>query len=445
MKYWELNRVVEYLQKFKRVNQIYRVDYQTIKIEFDRDSHIYFNMKRGGSFIYMRREGDIRPDKINSPFDTLLSHRFNRSKIEKIEIINSDKILRITLSNSNKYKSVTSSIQFEFTGKHTNAILLDEDEDVLEALHHINEYQSVRPVRVGKPLQNPPKPDFQFKLDGNMPNVEEYLQNRYISFLEERLSQTKKREIKKLQSKLANLQKRLKNIESEEKLFEKADEYREIGELILINLYSIPKYGEKIKLINLSGDEVEFNRPSEAKDNNHMANIYFHNSRKMRRKGENSRIERDSLIEKIEFMEKMIDAISTSRSLEEIHILTGGKQEQKRKSRSDDSELFQVFWIEGHKVMLGKSEKGNVQVLEKSRSSDIWIHLKDRPSTHVVVVTDRKEIKESIIREAGKLCAKFSLSESGRYLVDYTERRYVRIQSGSNVLYTNYKTMQVEI
>ena len=52
IKYCELKEVVKYLEKFKTINSIYRIDYNTLLIEFDRANFIYFNMERGKSFIY---------------------------------------------------------------------------------------------------------------------------------------------------------------------------------------------------------------------------------------------------------------------------------------------------------------------------------------------------------------------------------------------------------
>ena len=43
------------------------------------------------------------------------------------------------------------------------------------------------------------------------------------------------------------------------------------------------------------------------------------------------------------------------------------------------------------------------------------------------------------------LCAKFSVDFSGTYEVDYTQRRNVKVQSGSNVLYNPYTTTIVKI
>jgi len=445
MRFWEFTQIVEYFQQFKKINSIHRIDYETLMVEFDRENFIYFNMRRSTSFIYKKENTTIRPNKITSPFDTTISQRFQRTQIENIEIINKDKILRISVVLSNKYKTETSSIQFEFTGKHTNIILIDENNLVVEALHHISEFQSIRPVKLGRNLENPPKPDFEFKTGEKIENIKEYLENKYHSFLNVQLNGMKNREIKKIDRKILKLEKNLAKAENEQTLFQKSDKYKEIGELILINLYSIPKYTKSIKLINFQGENIEFERPNEARDNSQMANIFFTSSKKFKRKAENSKVEQQSLNGKIEFLKKLKNAIFDSLNFEELAILIDKPKESRKEKRESSQEFFETFWIEGHKIILGKSANGNIHILDKSKSGDIWIHLKDRPSSHVLIITDKREIKESIIREAGKLCVKFSVSEKGSYLVDYTKRRYVRIQSGSNVLYTNYKTIKIDI
>jgi len=445
MRFWEFTQIVEYFQQFKKINIIHRIDYETLMVEFDRENFIYFNMRRSTSFIYKKEMATIRPNKITSPFDTLVSQRFQRTQIEKIEVINGDKILRISVRLSNKYRMETSSIQFEFTGKHTNIILLDENQNVVEALHHISEFQSVRPVKLGRELDNPPKPDFEFKKGEKLENLDKYLENKYLNFLTVQLNGIKNREVKKIDRKIEKLVKNLAKAENEQSLFRKSDKYKEIGELILINLYSISTYSKSIQLANFQGEIIEFERPNEAKDNSQMANMFFNSSKKFRRKAENSKVEQKSLNGKIEFLKKLKNAISDSQNFEELAILIDKPKENKKEKRESSQEFFETFWIEGHKVILGKSENGNIHILDKSKSGDIWIHLKDRPSSHTLIITDKREIKESIIREAGKLCVKFSVSEKGSYLVDYTKRRYVRIQSGSNVLYTNYKTIKIDI
>ncbi len=70
--------------------------------------------------------------------------------------------------------------------------------------------------------------------------------------------------------------------------------------------------------------------------------------------------------------------------------------------------------------------------------------MKDRPSAHVIITTDKQKISQEVIQNAAKLCINFTMFEKDRYLVDYTQRREVNIQDGANVLYNKFKTIEVD-
>jgi predicted ribosome quality control (RQC) complex YloA/Tae2 family protein len=442
LKFWQLSEITKYLQQFKEIKTIYRIDYKTLQIEFQKNQKIRFHMQRGNSFIYKNLD-EVRSEKVFSPFDTLLSSRFQKSKIDKIEMLNGDKILKISVSIANKYKKTTSALQLEFTGKHTNIIILDSENVVLEAIHHISEFQSVRPVKVGETLELPPKPDFQFKIGERIDDIEGFLSNEWQKYISQKLQNLKEREIRKIEKRISKLEKSFDEVKNSEIFFEKSQEFSENASLVLANLHRVPKYDESFRLVNFYGDEVEIHRPKESRDNNHMVEIFFDKAKKFRKKGENSEIERINLIEKIDFLERMILNIEKSQKISEVDILTNRGKEKREKR--EKNELYETFWIEGYKVLLGKSERGNEALLKDAKSRDIWLHMKDIPSAHTLIVTDKQNVPDDVVIEAGKLCLKFSVKESGRYLVDFTKRRHVRVQSGAKVLYTHYKTIEIEM
>ena len=127
-----------------------------------------------------------------------------------------------------------------------------------------------------------------------------------------------------------------------------------------------------------------------------------------------------------------------------------GRESEKNRDSIQQDESIEIFWIEGYKIMIGQSERGNISLLERSKGNDWWLHLKDRPSAHMIIVTDRREIESNILFESSKLLAKLSLSKinnnSGdKFIVDATRRKFVKVQNGANVLYTNYKTFIIYI
>ena len=115
-----------------------------------------------------------------------------------------------------------------------------------------------------------------------------------------------------------------------------------------------------------------------------------------------------------------------------------------QKNRDKKETNIENFFFQDYKISLGKSEKGNIALLKDAKMSYFWLHLKDMPSTHVIIRTSKKTLPEDVVEFAAKLCVNFSINEKGRYLVDYTQRRNVKMRDGANVNYIEYKTISVK-
>jgi predicted ribosome quality control (RQC) complex YloA/Tae2 family protein len=421
----------------------YRVSDTQIRVVFDHDTVITFEMRRDNPSIFLSPTHE-RGKMYQAPFDVLLSKRLGRSTIQSITLHNNDKMIRIMVSQSGSYKSETTILQLEFTGKHTNAILLDRDETVLEALRHVDADISVRTVRVGQPLVNPPPPSFTPK-SYPIDNVENFLREAYIQYSDGILERLKREKSALIGKRLGQLKTHLRELEDEELLAKEASQCQYIGHLILANLNTIKGYETKIKLDDFDGKPIEFEVPSGCRDASSMAQFFFKRSKKTKQKALGLYKERENLEEKIRHLALFTQTIQEAKTPEEIALLFPAKTVgTKAKPTAKQSDSVAEFWIEGHKVSLGKSEKGNIQLLQNSRAKDIWLHLKDRPSAHVIITTDKQQLSEKILQAAAKLCVDFSVFEKGRYLVDYTPRREVKVQNKANVLYTDAKTIMVD-
>ncbi len=443
MKFSHLEQIVHYLQQFKQINNAYRLSDTQIRLVFDNNCVLTFEMRRDNPSIFMAPTAE-RGKMYQAPFDVLLSKRFSRSTIQSVTLHNNDKLIRIIVSQSGSYKSEITILQLEFTGKHTNAILLDKDETVLEALRHVDAEISIRTVRVGQTLINPPSPSFTPK-SYPIADVEQFLQEAYAHYSNGVLERLKGEKSALILKRLEQLKTHLSQLEDEEQLNTEALKSQHTGHLILANLQSIKGYETHIKLDDFDGTAIEFDVPSGCRDASSMAQLFFKRSKKAKQKALGLYKERENLGEKIRHIELFVQTIKEAKSPEEIALLFPPKVVgTKAKPTTKPLDSIAEFWIEGHKVSLGKSEKGNIQLLQNSRARDIWMHLKDRPSAHVIITTDKQQLNDKILQAAAKLCVDFSVFEKGRYLVDYTPRRDVKVQSKANVLYTDAKTITVD-
>ncbi|QOY52203.1 NFACT family protein [Candidatus Sulfurimonas baltica] len=439
MKLSHLKQIITYLQKFQKISAIYRVSDTVIKVAFDRDDEIYFDMQRSNSKMF-RCPSYARSKVYNAPFDVLLAKRFNRSNILHVELVNGDKIVRFKTSVASAYKEEITYLQFEFTGKYTNVIILDENDVVLEALRHVDLFSSFREVRVGQKLLDVPVAPFVAK-EYPLDDVEQFLNDEYAQDIEEKLSSLKKQKVSFLNKKLKKLEKLYASLDDEAKLQAEVENCQHYGNLVLANMHNINPYQRVLHVDDYEGKSVEIELHKEFSSVSQMANSLFTRSKKAKQKVLHLYIEKESLSSKIEHIKLFIHTVQEAKDIAKIQLLFP-KNVQAKKVKVNES--IEVFWIEGYKVQLGKNEKGNVELLQNARAKDIWIHLKDRPSAHVIITTDKQNLPMHIIESAARLCVDFTTIQKDRFLVDYTPRREVTIQNGANVLYNKYKTIEID-
>ncbi len=97
-------------------------------------------------------------------------------------------------------------------------------------------------------------------------------------------------------------------------------------------------------------------------------------------------------------------AIDKCEDESEINILL--PRQKKIKKGKKEQKSYESFFIEGFKVMLGKNEKGNIELLKEAKKRDIWFHIKDISSSHVIIRTDKTTIPQSVIDFAAKICVR---------------------------------------
>lgn len=440
MKHFLLKAIVDRFEEFKSIRYITRVGNNLLKIEFNSENIYYFDMTKGDSKIYIRDE--YIPNRLyQAPFDTILKKRFSKSNLDRVYLLNGDKIIRFETSISQSYKSIKTILQFEFTGRNTNVIILDESETILEALRHIDISTSFREIKPNRELLPLPKSNFNFEIK-EIDNIDELLRDNYKKLLDIKLNQLKNYKTSIIQKRVEKFEKLLNSLESEENLLKESEKLSLNANIILANLHKIESYQHSVELEDFESNIVKIDMPKESKSPTQSANILFNRAKKLKQKAKNIHIERESLSSKISFLKRLKSLILESNSLDEIEFYY---PKQKRVKIDKKFKEFESFTIENYKIYVGKSQKENIELLKVAKSTDIWMHLKDRNSAHIIIQTSKKRPPQRVIELGAKLCVDFSTKEhqKGSYLVDYTTRKDVRVQKGSNVLYYNYKSISI--
>jgi len=440
MKFYEIEAVRDYLRTFRQIRRAFRVDDNVIRLEFDRDHAVAFDLSRGESDIFFSTDDAPRRD-YHAPFDTLLKKRLNGAAIVDVTTPGRDKILRIDTELRGAYKSYKTTLQLEFTGRHTNAILLDGEGIVLEALRHVDEEASYRVVKPGLPLK--PLPPYEGpRKKGRIDDVETWLKERARQRETKRLARLKTRHAHALEKKIARLQKELAGLPDPKKLQEKARRYADYGTIVLAHLHEIRPYDTKLATTDFEGRPVTIDLPP-LPNPKRIGEHFFHLSRRAANKARNLHIEEENLRSRIAFYRTLLQNLENARSEAAVSLLFPPKQRHRRKKEARlQCETFQLGeW----RLLVGRNERENAWVLRHAKASDLWLHLKDRPSAHCILQSDgRRQIPRDVVEKAAKICVETSVTQPGDYPVDFTQRRHVKITQGAHVNYVNYDTIKVK-
>ena len=101
----------------------------------------------------------------------------------------------------------------------------------------------------------------------------------------------------------------------------------------------------------------------------------------------------------------------------------------------------------GFRILVGRSNTQNDQLVRESFKSDYWFHTQRIHGSHVILCTEGQEPDEQSLTEAAALAAWFSQGrESGQVPVDYTPVKVVKKPAGGKpgyVIYNTYRTVYV--
>lgn len=271
--------------------------------------------------------------------------------------------------------------------------------------------------------------------------------NNLSSDLLKSLNNLKNRTERKINARKRDLQK----CQSREK-------YRVYGELIKANIFRIEKGAAFAELENYYSENLETvkipldNALSPAQN----AQKYFKEYKKLCVASNTL----GGLIEKSEndykYIESVIDSLSRAQTVAEIESIREEVQDsglikqrrQKKRSKPQNLPYSEYMSPDGFRVMVGRNNKQNDELTFKvAKKNDLWLHAKNIPGSHIIIVTNGEEVPEETIVFAAKLAAENSKGASSSNVpVDCVEARYVKKPNGAKpgmVVFTNNRTLFV--
>lgn len=432
MKYHELTQIATYLQSQKKLACIKRIEDSVFLLDFI-NLKLIFDLTRSKSGIY---QAELIAKNYNAPFDVMLKKYFSNALIKDIQVLKNNRILSIHTQALKAYKSFENIIFFEFTGKNTNVIITDENLIIIEALRHIE--KSYRSVELGKKLQALQ----EIKISEKFELIEDfnaYFKQVFCNINESKLKDLKASKHALITKKITQNKLILARLEKEEDLLLLAQQNSHKASVLLAHLYEVNDYERNFKLTDFDGKVLEFKLELPAK---YAVNDFFAKAKKLKQKAKNIHIQRQNLEEKIIFYERLLHLAETIKTRFELEVLFPKKAKKEKTKELDDKGVVSFYFNE-FKILVGRNEAANVFLLEHSKKDDMWLHVQALPSAHVFIVSNKQKLSQEVLQFAAKLCVNFSKLNSGAYLVDYTQRKFVKIKHKALVNYTNYQSLSV--
>jgi len=238
-----------------------------------------------------------------------------------------------------------------------------------------------------------------------------------------------------------------------------ADDFRETGDILMANLYNIPKGSTKIMLPNLFRNLPDDNLLTIDLDPRlsplENARAYYTKYNKLKRAQESLREQLSQCAQDMTYLDSILVALEHATLAAELldirlELINAGyiKPLNKRRMPTPPSMPLTAIAPGGLTILVGKNNRQNdIVTFKHAQPNDLWFHTKDIPGSHVILRIGSESPSLSAIEAAAHLAAYYSKAgQSAKVPVDYTKRRYVKKPSGAKpgfVIYDHQQTIYI--
>ncbi len=236
--------------------------------------------------------------------------------------------------------------------------------------------------------------------------------------------------------------------------------WKKKGELITANIYAVSQGMTTFRTVdfydeNMAEIEIALDPTKTPAEN---AQKYFAKYNKAKRTLAALEIQQKQNDEELEYLESVLNALENAvddADLSEIRteLAESGfirRQPQKKgAARPKKAKPLHFVSSDGYDIFVGKSNLQNDELtLRTAESTDIWMHAKNIPGSHVIIRTNGTgEAPDTTLEEAANLAAYFSKAKNSSMVpIDYTQRKNVKKPSGAKpgmVIYLTNRTIYI--
>ena len=476
----------------KKIGKIFQLGRNQLVVDFRPGDgrYLYLNFEPARVprlYLVRRRVRELeKQSELSSNFLLFARKRLADAQLVRLTKDPEDRIVRFAFLVEDFESEAVQKFNLiaQLTGKAANLFLLDAENRILDSLRETHGDgqeigQFYQPPQFENVFRSPqrtsllevvskielPTSDFPFTPASPL---SEKLDVYFQKIETEREFETLARIVSgQLRQEIAKREKLLARLKSDLKAHGEPEELKKRGDLLLANLYSAQRSGNKVTVTDFF-DENAPETTIEVDENLSLtdaAEKFFARYAKARNAAQelNERIRNlESEISgskpKIVELEKIISArdYESLNEFVERNNLAGRKQKsepEKQKSKKEPeigSGARRYRSSDGLEILVGRQSKDNdFLTFRVAKSLDWWLHAADYPGSHVVVRNPfRGELPQRTLIEAAELAAKFSQARAdAKVAVNYTQRKFVSKQKGAApglVRLASFRTILVE-
>jgi len=278
-----------------------------------------------------------------------------------------------------------------------------------------------------------------------------YYKDRYQR-MKQRIHHLKKivdKNITKNQSKLLKLK-------NEYEISKDRHKYKVYGDLIIAYMSTIKNYKDSVKVKNYYDNNNIIEIPLDGRLSlSKNAQKYYKKYEKLKTAQE--KINRQIKITKqkldyfynLQYMINNCDDFEAVSEIKEELVNTGYLKSKNTKSKKHiKSKPYKVISRDGFEIYIGKNNNQNDYItFNLASKEDIWMHTKNIPGSHVVIITKGREIPDTTLEEAASYAAYHSNArQSSKVPVNYTYKKHIKKPKNAEpgfVIFKKYYTMYI--
>jgi predicted ribosome quality control (RQC) complex YloA/Tae2 family protein len=374
------------------------------------------------------------------PFAMLLRKELTGLVVESVRQLGKDRVVEIAFRGGDR----RGSLLCELTSKHSNLFFMDESGRIGGSLYpNRSKRRALVPGEVYElPAPHEPHRPETIRFDTADP-IEPQIESRYAAAdLTAELEEARAVARRLLRTAQQKLERLLKALEGDLARASHAEEFSTWGHLLKANLKKIPRGASSAALEGFDGARVEVPLDPRLGPVENMQKL-FDKARRLKKamgfieKRMSETLNKHAELETLATSLDTADGAEVERVRETVCRRFPGLKPRLARGKREPQERLPYKEIPisaGRCARVGRSAKDNdALTLRHARPEDLWLHVRGRPGSHVVVPMGRlEEPSADILIDAAHLAVHFSdaKGQSGVEVI-YTRRKYVAKPRGA--------------